>query len=493
MAYVWLSYFRTFVCHLSGTESLSMKRITDFGTRMRVLLLCSFGLLPACLLGQNFQIAQFASDGNINSCAPSNNGTGHMVCIQLNGTSATGVAWVPGGFPGASPTTPGFEAAGTIDTPLPLGVPASTGTLGLDQASCVPANDGRGNVICVVAAENVVTQTNGGTPGSFLYGIAFNPVPPTSNSGWVLLGTGPRANTWDLSCAATAFQNDQAICTFFVGDQLEGVAFSPGTAATGPSTTGLVPLPYGSGFFDPNTFFVGPPSCTIGNQGGTATSANHGGTVAICAVVQNGNLVGFAFDPRTGYTSSPQTLIAGPFTSGPSCATPPNNSVSGNTGTSPQVICAIVGGGTIQAVAFDPVGGTQSSFNYGLPAAARFIGGITCAASNANAIIFDDVTGNIDVGAPQFQNTVDCATTATLTNGDAGLVAMEFDPRVGAANLSFAVDPNVPGMTFNSISPIGGCLRLNVDVNGFACGVEAVLATPPSTSIVQLGVFIGEQ
>src|SRR5579859_2874320 len=76
------------------------------------------------------------------ACAPSNNGTGHLVCIQTVGSEIGGVSWE------APPAPGGSQAAGTVDHITPVALPSGQSVK--DFSSCGSANDGTGNVNCLL-------------------------------------------------------------------------------------------------------------------------------------------------------------------------------------------------------------------------------------------------------------------------------------------------------------------------------------------------------
>ena len=128
---------------------------------MRSLALSLAMGIPAIL--SNPAVAQTVQFGagqsvapDVVSCAPSNNGTGHLVCAEMFSGSNTlqGVSW----------QTPPF-GQGAVNQ-MPLGAPAP-GLLAGRRPGCGSAADGTGTVLCALEAND-----------NRLYGIAFYPPAP---------------------------------------------------------------------------------------------------------------------------------------------------------------------------------------------------------------------------------------------------------------------------------------------------------------------------
>jgi hypothetical protein len=65
-------------------------------------------------------ITKFDTGGTTSTgiaCAPSNNGTGHLVCVQTIGSEIGGVSWE------APPAPGGNQAPGTVDHITPVALP----------------------------------------------------------------------------------------------------------------------------------------------------------------------------------------------------------------------------------------------------------------------------------------------------------------------------------------------------------------------------------
>lgn len=476
-----------------------MKRIGDFCARKSVLqLLCVWGfVVPAGLSAQS--AINFATDGSISGCAADFNGTGHMVCLELGNENATGVSWVTPGTPGATAGNPGVEGQGTINAPLSLGslVQPANGSSNFRSASCAPSAYGAGTINCITMALQIIRQpppTNCGRPGqpscpppvittdTLLQGVAFYP-PGGTNSGLRSLGVFS-GTTSAPGCAMTKLGNGQEICAIVANGQMEGIAFNPASTTTamtttaGPNSTGFVSLPFGSNF-------TGAPSCTIGNKGGTI---NNGNTVAICAAVQNGELVGFAFDPRSGFnsTSTPMPLISGPFSGNPSCATSQNNAATGAAGTSPQVICSIIVGSgsssTLQAIAFDPIGGTKTApQNFGSgPSGSTWTGGIGCSFNNDHS-----PNTNITFQTLTHSNEVVCAAVARESTGDV-VFGISLDPRAIPASRTGFTSVTLPSNALGGTLSSPSCLSLFVDTDQISCGA----AFASSASSAEIGFTV---
>ncbi len=412
------------------------------------------------------------------SCAPSQNGTGHMICGEelrapgAGNTFFSGVSWqsLPTVTPGA-PVEPPFTVDSS-DITLPAG--PFTGTPG-----CSSTGDGSGTVICAVEG-----------PSNGLYGIAIHPqptqttsplvpllLPGTAITAGVLLNFSPCSPTAvcnivgslasSPSCAPTSGTGTMVICAVVVNEQsvtgsaqplLVGIAFDP----RAPQVTGSNPvyttLPY--------TFTYGSnPSCVGVTDHSTTNPQNGGNMFAACGIVvmnsapwSTATIFGIAFDPRSGYARGGLIISSSaPYASDPSCAAPRDNST--------EVICAIgTGSGsgfgtgtftTLVGFGFDPVGRTITA-NQTLGAAPTGTGfwtGVGCASPNES-------------GPGSTQNTILCAAT-TSTNQTYGVL---FDPRANAAPIISAGNVFSPP-NGAAIHMAPSCVSLNIVTNQISCSV----------------------
>lgn len=472
-----------------------MRWITGLSNKKRMLLLlsCTWGLPQVGLSGAPVQgLLQRNVVTNL-SCAPSNNGTGHVLCSEelgaANGSTPTlgGVSWqAPNGLPAGTlvgPNKAPVEASGTVDQMPSVVFPNGpfTGTPG-----CAQVNDNTGSVICAVEGTN-----NG------LYGIAIHPEPlgsvltvaqttsqliPLLLPGTVINVDGGDLNPCDNnnpcdrvgalasnpSCAPT--EGAMVICAVLVLVQntvgsaqtgLAGIAFDPRM----PLEPGINPairlLPFG-------TSFVGNPSCTSDVDPSATNPVNGGKAFAACAIVFNApdfgataTLFGVDFDPRSGYTNATTFSASNgmAFIGTPSCATPRDNSS--------EVICAIgegvgsgLGSGTSTALfgfAFNPV--TQTSvppMSFGAPPSGDgFWSGIGCASPN-------DLNDN---------NSIACAATTSKNE----VLVINFDPRTGKDPITNTAPAFSGNVFFDanglSVNPSPSCVSLDVIRNQITCGI----------------------
>ncbi len=278
---------------------------------------------------QGTQLATGIVKGAI-SCAPSNNGTAHLVCAQYTTTGAVvGTSWQT--LPGGLGNTPGVEPRGQVDPPLTL-TPAGMTLLGPPACAQMPVNDPKsanGTAAgCLVISDNGVNDV--------LEGIAFYP-PTQFSSPLMTLDSASVPATATIS-APTCFTgnfagntaNAAVLCVLVINDQLDVIGFNPQANTVSP----LRPLSLGNGF-------SGAPSCA-GGQGG----------VGVCAVRQGAGLLGFTLNIG-GTLNSVQgmQLGAGSYLGDPSCAVPGNDLNPDGTLTA---ICAIVSGGVLLGISFDP-------------------------------------------------------------------------------------------------------------------------------------------
>jgi hypothetical protein len=358
------------------------------------------------------------------SCAPSNNGTGHLVCLEYASSGTLiGVSWE------APPAVNGSEAPNTIDTLNPLATPAGTPT---GSPGCGPSNDGSGSVVCLVIAKT--------SSGFTLQGIAFSPpATATATSHLQTLGTeAATATIGNPSCVSanakiteTGGTFGAVVCALVMNGALYGVGFEPHTN----TTTSLVALSLG-------TAFTGNPSCTT-------TVPN---TPGVCAVRQGNTLEGFTllFNPPNGNTAASLTignalsLGKTTVTGDPNCATPFNGKGVDNTFT---VTCAVVSGNALLGVSFDPQDKTVSAFQTlgAPPDGGTWTGAPGCAATND--------------GRTQFQELVSCAVASSTTN----LFEVSFDPR---GPVSFGIN----GAFGTNAESSPSCLPLAIDADELYCG-----------------------
>jgi hypothetical protein len=468
--------------------------------RGRVLLLCTIAIAfsQATLFSRAF--AQDTLQQNVIagvSCAPSNNATGHVLCLEElanpNGGSPLldEVSWQAPNSP-LPPLTGIFsepiEAPGTVDHATAISMPAGllTGTAG-----CASAVDGIGTVICAIQGSD-----NG------LYGVAIHPQPLGTTSppvteaqatplvpllipGQVIKnfyrygppGSAPCTPVYPCtrvsgiggrpSCAATEFGSGKVICAVLVVLQnslgatindLIGIAFDPRVPAssTNPSILGLA---NGANFYS-------NPSCASSTDPAGVNGVNGGKAFATCAIVyfqsivspngtvfSNATLFGPSFDPRSGFDSGVLGVTENAsFGQDPSCAAPDENKGA--------VICAIGLGlgsdgfvsNTMLGFAIDPIHKTTSTMNLGAPPSGD--GGWTgfgCASP-------------VD---PNNTNLVACA--GTTSNNQ--IVAVSFDPRTNTKTpfevVPFA-DPNGSSATF-ATAP--SCVPAKIINNQITCVV----------------------
>jgi hypothetical protein len=363
-------------------KSQVFDRVPHVTKRAFSLALCC--LLPAFAAvdtqAQSLVLPHVSGVATAPACAASANGTGHMICVVADSNlnlTAVSLLTKAGGF------------APALDPPNPLPLKVSGD---LFPGACASTADGTGDVVCAYSRES--------STGLGFFGIRFNLFHGTvgreqslSPDGGVITScvngderftvTGPPAQEGPAGatiCAskghngmlvtyafnpATGYSklldlngnylpapictnaNDgtnEVICSLapgvfnaaagFVGETLAGIAFDPRTGFS----TKVQSLFSGTQF---------PP----GSTPGCATADNSG--QVICAIVGNSNtLMGYAFNPRTGYVSALRTLGTA-VTGAPSC--------SGLADKSNQVICAInSSSGIVMSVKFDPRTGANS-------------------------------------------------------------------------------------------------------------------------------------
>lgn len=452
-----------------------------FMNRRWILFYIAFFLLQAGLVPTSF--AQSILQQNVIagvSCSNSNNGTGHVLCLEeINNPGGNGpilgrVSWQAPNSPSPPPGS-GIESAFKVDQDPPdLTMPSGPFT---GAPGCANTSDGSGTVICAIEGSN-----NG------LYGIAIHPQPlatgqgpqetllvPLLTPGQVLTNfkgnppctpnpcTRVGAIAGIPSCAVA--EGGMVICAAIVllqntigstSNVLVGIAFDPRApvTSTNPVTLGLVD---GSNFYS-------DPSCASSKD--PSGVLNNGKTFAICAISFSPGffggtptLFGAAFDPRSGYNAGSLNISSSTgFSLDPSCATPHENK-----GT---VICAMGAGlgngfgtgtaSTMLGFAFDNLGRTTSTMNLGAPPAGDGAWkGVGCASP-------------VDA---KDNNSVACA-AVTSTNQ---ILAINFDPRTGLDPVTNAApafrpvtfnDPNGAGATFVSAP---SCVPENIINNQITC------------------------
>jgi hypothetical protein len=388
------------------------------------------------------------------SCAPSQNGTGHMICgeeLRPGGNTVFGGAsWQ------AQPTVTGAagtEAAFTTHfSTTTLAAGPFTGTPG-----CASAGDGSGVVICAVEGPN-----NG------LVGIAIHPQPTAATSAVMsLLAPGATIATGNIfsslagtpSCAQTSAPGNMVICAVVVNAQnasgaahqeLIGLAFDPRKPVAAGSNPKIAALPY--------TFtYTSHPSC-VGVTDRTG-GLNAGASFAACGIVvasSTPTFVGVAFDPRSGFSRPALTLTTLlSFAGDPSCATPRD-------GTN-EVICAV---GTVT-----PAGITSGSFDalngLGFDPVARTttaVEQLTGSLGGSGIDVFSVGVGCASPNKTGAQNKILCALTSTANETG----AIEFDPRVAGV----AVDGDVfTPPTGAAMRGQPSCISLNIVNNSISCSV----------------------
>jgi hypothetical protein len=381
---------------------------------------------------QSMQLTTGIATGAI-SCAPSNNGTGHLVCLEYgSGGNLVGVSWE------APPAVGGSEAPNAVD-PLSPVLPTPAGTP-QGAPGCGPANDGSGSIVCLIVAKT--------SSGFTFQGVAFNPFNTANvpSSALQTLGTAATSATiGNPGCAATDTKIAGAggsfgavFCALVMNGALFGVGFEPHTNTATPLTA----LSLGAGF---TGTFAGAPSCA-------PTAAN---TPGVCAVRMGNTLIGFTllFNPPNGgagaslIAANAVSLGATTVTSDPSCAVPENGKNADNTFTA---ICGVISGNTLLGIAFDPQDKTVTAFETlgGVPDGGTWTGSPSCAFTN------DGLTPRA-----QFENLVSCGLLSSTTN----LFEVTFDPR---GRQSFGI--NGP---FGSKAEVRlNCIEIAIDADALYCG-----------------------
>jgi len=419
------------------------------------------------------------------SCAPSNNGTGHMVCLEYSTAGALiGVSWQapPQGLhvPGDQLQQPA-EPANTIDTD-PL-MP-NLGATAVGVPGCTSENlKDFGAIVCLIVSKTA--------SGSFLLqGISFYPptdaAKQTAPFGLLALGTEPANTVIGNPSCASAGTGGAASCAITINGHLFGVGFAPRSNVTTPLTSLL------SG-----ASVTGNPACA---------SAENGGTIPVNCVVREGNtLVGFAlaFTPPAAAIASEDIISLGAmtFTGDPSCDIPADGVIPADPvtpKTSFVATCGIASGTTLFGVSFDPIDAIPSTSSHTTallslgkaPDTGNWTGNISCSGIAdfrkgvpTPAVAFPNMSPN--------QNLIGCVALSTANK----VFEATFDPR---ASVSRAV-----------IGPFGGnatarpsCLFLNVDRENIYCaattttGVSAGYTVPvgilPPGSFPGLAQFVSD-
>jgi hypothetical protein len=354
--------------------------------------LLSYLTLPAAVIAQT-PFPQILNAVGPPACAASANMTAHLICvIGVSGNRLVAISERPTDIQFVNPAftldSIGFNERSTGPlNPLPLNV---NGTVG--SSSCAATADASADVVCAYNANgslvglrfSILANTQAILPQSF--GIAIvgsascvtgaarrslgqpdNPPPAgmeglageticafrSSNNELMAVAFNPAVTphiaqvedlgvvaSGDPSCVGAFDASNQVVCAFITSTGLKGIAFDPRPST--PFRSALQSLYAGTAF--PNS-----PGCAAPNDGT--------GQV-ICAIVTAANtLSGFAFDPRTAYQSTLQSLDATAVTGTPSC--------SGFGDQTHRVICAVRSSADIaSAIKFDPRG--TPAFNSGL-------------------------------------------------------------------------------------------------------------------------------
>jgi hypothetical protein len=404
------------------------------------------------------------------SCAPSANGTGHMVCLEYSTSgSLIGLSW-------QAPPTTGFKAApvaatqtapaiiagegteivGTIDVdnalPAPGGTPVGT-------PGCAPEDNDTGTTACLVVIKT--------TSGSFaIQGITFYPptddAATTTPSGLVTLATEPANSVigtpgcteTDQPVTGNGTTGRAVVCAITIDGQLFGVGFEPKTGVVSPLTSLL------SG-----ASVTGNPSCT--SDGAQFPS--------VCAVREGNSLEGFALaftPPPSGSTTASiageDAILVGSmsFAGDPSCTVPENGQVGT---TSFVTTCGIVSGTTLFGVSFDPINALSSSSSSqttafqslgAAPDTGSWTGSIGCSTFPDFRFEQEQENGTpVNVNVSPNQNLVGCAAISSTHN----VFEVTFDPRS-------PVSRSVTGPFGGNANANLSCLALAIDADRIYCG-----------------------
>jgi hypothetical protein len=377
---------------------------------------------------QATQLATGIVSGAI-SCTPSNNGTAHLVCAQYSTAGAViGTSWQT--LPGGLGNTVGVEPRGQVDPPLTL-IPAGVTLRGPPACAQLPVNDPK-TAPNGTAAGCLVISSNG--VNDVLQGIAFYP-PTQFVTPLMTLDNTSVPTTANIS-AATCFTgnfagntaNAAVLCVLVINDRLNVIGFNP----QANTVSLLEPLSLGNGF-------IGAPSCA-GGQGG----------VGICAVRQGVGLLGFTLNIG-GTLNSVQgmQLGAGSYLGDPGCAVPGNGLNADGTLTA---ICAIVSGGVLLGISFDPQQPGAAPVVQSLGAAedgGSWTGAVACTP-------FSDVrAAKANVGTSM----ISCGAVSNTSN----LFDVSFDPRTN-------IKRGINGPFGSGANGKPSCISLFFDFDVIDCG-----------------------
>jgi hypothetical protein len=360
------------------------------------------------------------------SCAPSNNATGHVECLEY--TKAGGleaISWQsPPPYHGASPT--GLEASEKIDRLTIKGV------AGKPHGAPACASYDKGIVACLV-----ISQTGSAFA---VYGTAFyGPTAlttPTQDVGSIPAGS----TVSNPSCASAKLTSNPSspgvICALAINGSIYAVGLeieSDQIAASPLTKMGSL----GAGF-------DGHPSC----------STVAPGSAAACAVRRGHDaLLGFSLR----FTSASPLAVAAAdvvtmesatiaLSGNPACATPGDGDA---TGSPPRAICAVAAGPELYGVSFTPQPGNSKSSSFQIIGKVKdggtWTGQVSCAPSN--------LTINLT-------STITCAAISSTSK----VTVFSFDPVTPIltnANTAYAVN------TANTPS----CIQLNIKLDDIFCGI----------------------
>ena len=371
------------------------------------------------------------------ACAPSNNGTGHMICVEYTTAGAVrGTSWqAPPGPRATDPTD-------TVQPPVSLNAPAGTPT---GSPGCGPSNDSSAAASCLIIS---TTST----------GLSFQAVKLYPPSGFViplsattLISTQPAGTVVGKPSCANAGVNVPAapnvtlrsvvLCVMTVNGQIEAIAFEPQAGIS-------MPLQTVSGTL---VNVIGNPSCA------SAAHPNPAGlnpdpkfiTNVVCAVRQGQGLTGFAVQFNQSGTTGTIAYLgsvhlpAGAFAGDPGCAP-----IGAQPATSIAVNCAIVSGNTVLGIGFDPQAGTTTG-NY------QSLGSPP-----------DGGTWNANLGCTSFRtaanqnaNLTGCEVVSSTTN----VFEVTFDPQTATARGPL-------GPFAAQVNGSQSCLELATDFDLMYCG-----------------------
>jgi hypothetical protein len=389
------------------------------------------------------------------SCAPSGNGTGHMVCLEYSTAGLViGLSWQAP--PGAATETTGTVVGDSLAQPsgVPVGAPG-----------CGPDLNGLGTTTCLVVSET--------TSGFALQGIAFYPptdpqgTGTTTPSGFVTIATELAGTHIGNPSCASANSGGAVVCTININGQLYGVGLTPtinGPQApqiptrANPDTITLTASPLT--LLLSGASVTGNPSCAAGDTGNQPVPV-------VCAVKEGNSLVGFALTYTTAAVASEDAISLGSmtFAGDPSCAIPANGQVGT---TSFVATCGIVSGTTLFGLSFDPIDAIPASSTSSrttafqslgkAPDTGSWTGSIGCAA-------IKDLRRGVDPNLNHFpnaspnQNLISCAAISSTDN----IFEVTFDPRL-------PVSRGVAGPFGGNANANLSCLPLDIDLDNTYCG-----------------------